>query len=510
MSFTKKKNMNMTRLAVVQIAVMLLITLFMVYVVSSSTNKSVMTNVSSFAKERSRTIETHVENAEQTLSLYSCADEILNVLSDPDNEEYIKAAQEYTERISGSIKNLEGIYVSEWNTHVLAHTNKNVVNITTRNGDKLKELQASLLNAENGVYNAGIIVSPASGEQIISIYKAVYDSSGGPSGLVGIGIYTTGVVSELGKQGVENMPSSFYGMIDVTSGKYIFHSDDSKVNTKTEVDEILELCSSLSGGDADKTGSLNYKENGQGYASVYRYSGDRGWLFMISDKHSELYALTIKMVEFLVVFIVFYIAIAVFFNSMNKKNLETVSKLETSIKKNAKTKESLSTVVYKDILTDTRNRISFTKDFESGKIKDNPNFPYYFVMFNIIGFSNINIMYGEDIGDVILASVADTLRASFEGGEFYRTGSDEFVAVIQDQPDSAGISRMNGLVTNALNSLMRPVNTPAGSVSFVTKASIVKKGTSVDYSVLAALKDVINQSNAAVPGQIGFMDLDSM
>lgn len=510
MSAPKKKTVNMTRFAVIQIVVMLLVTMFMVYIVSNSTNKTVINNVLSFSSEKSRTIESHVESAEQILSSYSCADEILNLLSDPKNEEYTRTAQEYTERVSGTIKNLEGIYVSEWNTHVLAHTNKSVVNITTRNGEKLKELQAALLNTENGVYNAGIIVSPASGDQIISIYKAVYDKSGNPAGIVGLGIYTTGIVSELGKLGMDNLPGSFYSVIDAESRKYIFHSDDKKVNTETDIEEFNEICKSLKGKESDKTGTFNFRENGQGYVSVYNYVADRGWIVMICDKHAELYSLTFKMIGFLVVFIVFYIIIAIFFSVMNKKNIEVVSKLESTVQKNIKTKESLSTAVYNDILTDTRNRISFTKDFEGGKVKDSPNFPYYFAMFNICGFSNINITYGEDAGDAVLSAVADTLRASFDGGVLYRTGSDEFVAVVQEQANKTGINRVNGFVSNALNSLSAPVNTPAGSVSFATRASIVKKGSSVDYSVLAALKDVINQSSSAVPGQVGFMDLDNL
>ena len=510
MSEKKSKNSNMSRLAVAQVVVLLLLTMFMVHFVCTTINKNSVNHVLVLAQERSNTIISYVENAEQTLCSYSCADEITNILSNPENEEYIKAAQEYTEKISGNIKNLEGIYVSEWNTHVLAHTNKSGVGITTRNGERLTELQNLLLNAENGVYNAGIIASPASGAQIVSIYKAVYDKGGKPIGLVGIGIYTTDVVSQLGKQGLADMPQSFYSMIDVNNGRYIFHSDTEKINTQSDIEELTALCDEFKGNTYNKTGTFKYKKDKKGYISVYNYMGDRGWLFMLDDTNSEFYALTYKMSGFLAVFILFYILIVAFFSAMNKKNLETAEKLESSIRKNARTKESLNTAVYNDILTDTKNRISFTNDFEIGKVKDSADYPYYFAMFNISGFSGINITYGDAVGDAVLATVADTLRSVFKEAKLYRTGSDEFVAVVQCQSNSAGLNRMNGFVNNALEELMKPVNTSAGPVPLKFRASIVKKGISVDASVLSALKDIVNNSNTAVPGQVGFMDLDNM
>ena len=47
-------------------------------------------------------------------------------------------------------------------------------------------------NAGNGVYNTGIIISPATRKQIVSMYKAVYDDDNNPIGLVGLGVYTNG------------------------------------------------------------------------------------------------------------------------------------------------------------------------------------------------------------------------------------------------------------------------------------------------------------------------------
>ena len=177
----------------VQVVVMTAMIIFVGNAITNNTKKSTTNNMETVVEERSRIIENYVQEVEKTLTAYSRAGEILAVLKDPTDEDAVAAAQAYTEKFSADVSNLEGLYVSEWNTHVLAHTNAAVVGITTREGDSLKALQDAML-AANGVYNTGIIISPASGQQIVSIYQAVFDENGNPVGLVGGGVFTTGLI----------------------------------------------------------------------------------------------------------------------------------------------------------------------------------------------------------------------------------------------------------------------------------------------------------------------------
>ena len=180
----------------VQIVVMGVLVLFIGNAITNNTKQSTTNNMETVVEERSRIIDNYVQEMEQTLTAYSRAGEILDVLKNPTDEAAVAAAQAYTEKFSADVSNLEGLYVSEWNTHVLAHTNAAVVGITTREGDPLKALQDALLAAD-GVYNTGIIISPASGQQIVSLYRAVFDESGNPVGLVGGGVFTTGLIQLL-------------------------------------------------------------------------------------------------------------------------------------------------------------------------------------------------------------------------------------------------------------------------------------------------------------------------
>ena len=119
-----------------------------------------------------------------------------DLLLNTEDMEKVKAAQAYTEYFSKDISNLDGIYTSNWETKVLTHTNPDVPGITMREGEPLKQLQDSVL-AAGEIYNTGIVVSPASGRQVVSMYRGIYDSNGSPLGIAGLAVYTEGLVSIL-------------------------------------------------------------------------------------------------------------------------------------------------------------------------------------------------------------------------------------------------------------------------------------------------------------------------
>ena len=129
-------------------------------------------------------------------------------------------------------------------------------------------------------------------------------------------------------------------------------------------------------------------------------------------------------------------------------------------------------------------------------------------MLNIDSFSNVNIMYGEEVGDMVLLATADTLRSNFDDGMVYRTGSDEFVVSVQMANGAAGYSNIMARVDSVLRTLSEPFATESGNVTVSYHVAAVRKSKDVDSSVLCTLKNVINQSDIAVQGQTTFIDMD--
>lgn len=277
---------------VMQIIVILLLSVFVTNSATAGTKETAINNMEAITQERAQIVRNYVKETENTLTAYSRAGEITALLKKPTDAAATAAAQKYTETFSGDVANLEGLYASEWNTHVLAHTNAAVVGITTREGDPLKALQDAMLAAD-GVYNTGIIISPASGQQIVSLYRAVLDDSGNPIGLVGGGVFTTGLIEMLDGLTIEGMDNSVYCMLNAKDGSYIFAEDPEKTATVAEEVYLQELAAKYSGGaEADESGYIEYKKDGKSHIATYTYMSDYGWLFIIENSAADILAST--------------------------------------------------------------------------------------------------------------------------------------------------------------------------------------------------------------------------
>ena len=257
---------------VAQIIIFAVLYMFVESTNTKSIRESTINSMKTIVDERSQIIENYVHETESYLTAYSRAGEIKKLLLDPTDEKAAAEAQKYTEIYSGDIENLEGIYVSEWNTHVLAHTNAAVVGITTREGESLKALQDFMLAAE-GVYNVGFIFSPVSGQQIISMYRACMDEKGEPIGLVGAGIYISGLKEMLDGLPNAGLDHAKYYLINTQTGEYIFHDSEEMCGSVAEEKYVVDMLARLrqSSGKA-VTDYMEYDEDGVHNIAAYHLS----------------------------------------------------------------------------------------------------------------------------------------------------------------------------------------------------------------------------------------------
>lgn len=497
---------TLNNVLVIQLVIMLALSLFITSTVSSRTKTNSIEHMGAITDERAHIIENYVENAEKTLTSFSRAAQVKALLESPDNSAAIAAAQSYTEKFSADVDNLEGIYISRWDTKVLTHTNKNVVGITTREGDPLAALQNAMLEKGDGVYDTGIIISPASGKQIVSMYKAIYGDDGQPIGLVGLGIFTDGLIETLDSIPIRGVENSFYSMVNTNDSKYIFNVEKDKIGTETDNKTVLELCEKFNGTTDAATDYFEYQKDGKKYISIYSYMPEHGWILTIDDTKSEVLALTTTMRIYLGVFILIILGLIVVFNFITKKQALINQKLASALAKNNQTREALNTAMFKDVLTDVKNRVSFSLEME--KASPSAKKPYYFVLFNLCEFSNINTKFGNDAGDHMLIHTVETLKETFADNEIFRTGSDEFVVVIpaaDGTPDEKTIVEKSNEV---LRKLLLPVEIEKqGKVFPKYKIAIVKKAKNIDASVVTVLKEMTNQAGEAIHGMLKYQDL---
>ncbi|MBR2407431.1 MAG: methyl-accepting chemotaxis protein [Lachnospiraceae bacterium] len=309
-------------LLVIQTVALVVVFLFVNGAITKNIRENTVASMKTMVEERSLIIENYVRETERYLTAYSRAGEIRDLLKNPTDPEAVAAAQKFTEVYSSDMENLEGIYASEWNTHVLAHTSAGVVGITTRTGDGLKALQDSMLAAD-GVYNTGFIFSPATGKQIVSMYRAVYDENGDPIGLVGGGIFISGLKEELDSLPVADLKQAKYYLINANTGEYIFHENEEMLGVVSEEKYVTDIIAATKekGAAGAYTDSLEYTdETGTESLATYHYIADRDWIFLLADNADEIFAsadqtkqtlLILCVVALLVLLFVTYITITV-------------------------------------------------------------------------------------------------------------------------------------------------------------------------------------------------------
>lgn len=215
-------------------------------------------------------IEEYVTHQEDLLEEYGVNPVIVDFFSDVSDQEKQQAVQEYTENYFQHLDNWEGLYVGEWNTHVVAHSNPKVVGITTRTGEGLKALQTSMENAE-GVYNAGIIVSPASQKLTLSMYYPVRaEGSKKILGYVGGGPFADTLEGILKNLEEDQGKTIQYTMINLDSEMYIFDEDETLIATKIEDKMMLSVMDAIRNNMGSDRGDMVCEdESGTTYVVSY-------------------------------------------------------------------------------------------------------------------------------------------------------------------------------------------------------------------------------------------------
>lgn len=282
------KNWKLSRKITIGILLIVVLCMSLLYLTANRTMKGMMqeserNHMESILAAQTHLIEEYVTRQENILTSYSKTPAIRELLKDPENQEKLNAAQAYTEYFYEGLDNWEGIYIGEWNTHCIVHNNPDIVGVTLREGDPLKALQDAM-TSRNGLYDAGIIVSPATAKLILSMYCPVFDTDGATIlGYVGGGPFVEEleeILNELRSEG----DTARYFMINVETGMYIFADDSSLIATEIQDDMLLSVMEEIKAGQ--DTGEFVYDQN---QVASYRYIGEYGWAVVSVDSEENIY-----------------------------------------------------------------------------------------------------------------------------------------------------------------------------------------------------------------------------
>ncbi len=260
--------------------------------ITETISSNTMNNMKTSLEAKECIIEQYIQNAEGQLSSYSSAPCILKLLKDPDNKKLQEEVQNYTANYYENLENWEGLYLSQWDTCVLAHSNSKALGMRFREGDSLKSLQNSLLGCD-GLYDLGIVVSPTTGQLTVSMYCPIYDTDGKtPLGFAGGGPIATTLQSILDSLNINGLTNATYTLINMNNNTTIFHDDHALIGTEVTDPTTLSILQQIKNNPSDLYGKLtNQDEKKNKFVTSYKILSDQGWVLILSDNTSEVFSL---------------------------------------------------------------------------------------------------------------------------------------------------------------------------------------------------------------------------
>lgn len=283
-----------TRMSIITTIITVTGMLLLWFIVSSRIVAMVENNITNqmidAVESRASIINDYVTSAEEYMMAFALSSEVHDLLAHPEDPVLLQKGQRYTENFAAIKGFFEGLYIGTPSTHILTHTSQEAIGMTTRTGESLMTFQQTIL-AQPQLTNLGIMKSPGTGSMILSMYYPIFDGSQNCIGYVGAGVYASRLMDALLNLDLEGLPHSEYVFLNVETGKYLYHQNETLLNTETTDSGYQEILQRIKMEDDIEAKTYFYQdENGVDQLVVYKYLEDRNWVFMVRDSAAEVYS----------------------------------------------------------------------------------------------------------------------------------------------------------------------------------------------------------------------------
>ena len=363
-------NKVLVAFSVTPMIVSTVVMLFMLLSTSSKEIKEVtQESMLSLVKETGAGFEAYIQNGESTLENFAKSPIVVKFLQNQQDVTLQKEAQNYTMDCFNAAGNMEAIYVSNWDSTTLAHPVEKAIGVPTREGERLKALQENML-ASGGVYNAGILTSPSTGKQVVSMYVPVFDDKNNPIGFVGAALYLSDVAERFSDTSAMGYNSMYVYTVNGHDGTMIQHPNEEKVGQPVENEAVKQVLARISNNEEVKPGIINYVFKGENKYAAYFVGKNNDYITVLTvdekdvlgkiNKLSIAYVMTAiaLMVGFVIATLIFSRKIAIPLKKVDEFTKEIAKgNLDANIETTAQVKEISSIIESANILKSTMKSV---------------------------------------------------------------------------------------------------------------------------------------------------------
>ena len=370
----KKRTINFSKVLVAfSITPMIVSTVIMLAMLISTSCKEIeditKDSMLSLVKETGAGFESYIQNGEATLDNFAKSPIVADFLKNQKDATLLAEAQEYTMECFNLAGNMEAIYISNWDSTTLVHPVESAIGSPTREGERLKALQDSLL-AAGGVYNTGVMKSPATGNQVVSMYAPVFDDKKNPIGYVGAALYLSDVAEMFSDTSSMGFDSMYVYTVNGHDGTMIQHPDEEKIGQPVENEAVKQILVRISNNEKVEPGIISYEFQGQNKYAAYFAGKNNDYITVLTvdekDVLKEIDKLAgICLVTAIVLMFVFVILALILANKMATplKKLDAFTReiasgnLNANIETSAKVKEINSIIESANVLKTTMKSV---------------------------------------------------------------------------------------------------------------------------------------------------------
>ena len=450
--------------------------------------------------------DTIVIKNKEALKAYATSPVLKDYLHDPGNAQLAAEAQQYTLDYFGSLDGWEGLYLADWNSQVMTHPNVPVIGMVLREGDKLTGLQNSMTSASDGVFNTGIMTSPASGALIMSIYTPVMEN-GTPIGFCGGAFYVGKIADKIADVSGLNLSSAYVYFVD-KEGIMIHHPNEEKIGNPVENAAVKGLVEQIGKGEHPAPDVIEYEYKGKTkYAGYYIGANEHYIAVLTADEDDVLSGVnaikTLVLVTCIVCIILFSILALVLERAISVPLIgisKALDKLSTgdvtaTCKVNTHIKETISIVnsfqVLRSALSSSMGSVKDAADTLNRSIVDVDDK----TRDNVDSISQINMAVNE-VADTSQA-VATNAQSMAEKAVDLGDNIDRLNDNVKNLYDASNtIQKANNEATECMKSVYAGANESVKAMSEITaKVNETNSAISDINSAIQAIESIAAQTN---------------